>query len=188
MNYETEDTLNQIKAVQTKMDNLKIMTTEAIKPLLEKQQAIANTLFENDKGLQDSIKEISENPKDYDIGNFGNVFAWTRYSLEHDSTEMLDLLDTYLSETETFCSWNRENECLQYDVGCSFLIYQDGVYDQDSDGFIIDSKLYTEDGEINEAKRNKLIEEHMEKTGCFPGVYSCDQHNNVLPVDIIAKD
>ena len=33
------------------------------------------------------------------------------------------------------------------------------------------------------AKRNRLIEEYMEKTGCYPGVFSSDRHGNVFAVN-----
>jgi hypothetical protein len=38
------------------------------------------------------------------------------------------------------------------------------------------------------AKRNRLIKAHMEKTGCFPGVFRADDHGNVFPVNTQEKE
>ena len=53
----------------------------------------------------------------------------------------------------------------------------------DAGEIIIDGDEYTEDGEVDEVKRNELIEAYMEKTGCFPGVLSDDDHGNLFLVN-----
>ena len=48
---------------------------------------------------------------------------------------------------------------------------------------IIEESSYTDDdGEVNETKRNALIEAYMDKSGFFPGVFRTDSHGNVFAI------
>jgi hypothetical protein len=55
-----------------------------------------------------------------------------------------------------------------------------GVYLADK--CIINESEYKNDGEVDETKRNALIEAYMEKMGYFPGVFRRDRDGSVYSV------
>lgn len=62
--------------------------------------------------------------------------------------------------------------------------HDNGVWSLEMNKVIIPESLYkNDDGDVDVSARNKLIEEYMEKTGYFPGVYRVDYHGNIFAVN-----
>jgi hypothetical protein len=101
-----------------------------------------------------------------------------------------DYLESYLSGRGVLVDW--KNEVLSQYLGPDCIIIQDdhgrdnGVYQEHKQLFDEDD-YRDEDGEIDEQKRNALIESHMERTGCWPGVFRVTRHGDVYPVNTNKK-
>lgn len=95
----------------------------------------------------------------------------------------LELFDEYLMEN---CSHvKREINKLYVDVGASIIIEVDNkngkIIDQESGKIIATSKDYNDTIE-----RNALIEQWMEKNGCYPGVFELYYSGYLKPVSTLS--
>lgn len=148
----------------------------------EKLQLAWNKMFKKLPQLLEAA-ELTENSKEFAWDSCAEIVSWTRFDLT-DFQHCKEYLTNYMREYH-FIDIDWENDALYYNIGPAIVINGSGdVYDQDSGKFFIDSNDYKDDnGELNESKRNKLIEAYMEKTGCFPAVFSADSHGNVFIVN-----
>jgi hypothetical protein len=99
--------------------------------------------------------------------------------------------DEYL--THKSCGYvNWDDKTLYICLGSEEITIQDdtrhdnGVW-QNHKCIIDESEYKSDDGEIDEEKRNELIEAHMEKSGCFPGVFHVTQHGDIFPISTQPK-
>jgi len=142
-------------------------------------------IFDNDKQLQKDA-ENAQNASEYGADENG-IYSWFRVNTNlTDYTECKDYLEEWLSDK--YCltiDWT--NNCFVSWQGDDNIIIQDdtrrdnGIY-QGHKLLFDESEYKNDDNEIDEVKRNELIEKHMEKTGYFPGVFRVDSHGNVFYV------
>lgn len=118
---------------------------------------------------------------------------WIRFDasqyIDKDSALERELFDQYLSDQ--YCiNVNYKDDCLTTSDGPCLIINDDGdILDQDSGKWVIAVSEYTDDdGGKNNLKRNKLIEEWMERKGYFPSVIREDQHGNMFYVSTQDKE
>ena len=142
-------------------------------------------VFDNDKALQKAIND-SESASEYGNDSSG-IYSWFRFSgLSEFKDDAKEFLDEYLSDLGIQVDW--DNECLMHYQGESLVIQDDTRHDN---GIWLECKLiipeseYKIEGEVNETLRNKLIEEYMEKTGFYPGVFRVDYYGNVFSVNTL---
>jgi hypothetical protein len=174
-------TLNEIESHSQK-------EIQAVKASLQVEY---NKVFDKDTDLQKAISAV-QCSSEYGADENG-IYAWTRYYIPSEFKEndtLIECLDTYLSD-QGF-TLDVTNDALMLNCGDDNLIIQDdtrhdnGVW-QGHKLVIKESEYKTEDEDgrlyVDESKRNKLIEQHMEKIGYFPGVFRIDYHGNVFPVN-----
>lgn len=146
-----------------------------------------NKVFDDMTQLRKAVNAL-ECSDDYATNEYGDIISWTRF----DTSDFKDC-QNYLKEymRDSYCvDVDFQNDALSMSHGDDNLIIQDdsrhsrdnGVW-QSHKQIIAESDYKTEDGEIDETKRNELIEAYMEKTGHFPGVYRIDYHGNVFSVN-----
>jgi len=145
-------------------------------------QAAWNTVFKDSTKLRDNVA-LLEQSSEYSFDKYGEIVSWRRFYDLKDYKECASYLEAYLSDQGVGIDW--ENDCLTYNLGPCILINNDGdVLDQDSQKWIISKNDYRDDdGNLDEGKRNELIEAWMDKHGYYPGVFSADRHGNVFAVN-----
>ena len=186
------DTLNKLFK---KMDEIKNAASGHIQDCLDTLDETIKPFFDDHQGLQSALKALPDS-RDYTwVFDGTEVASWVRLDLsdfkgdDDDRPCLIDALERYLENEETWCQLDQDQDCLFYPHGQSIIINDDGdAYDENlslsGDGqWFLKSSEYTIEGESNELYRNQLIENHMEKTGCFPGVFTSDRHGNVYAVD-----
>ena len=136
---------------------------------------------------EDIIK--SQSASEY-VGKADGIYSWFR--VKTDLSEFHDIkeyLENYLIDFGIAIDWG--NYCFENYIGDDNLMIQDdtrrdnGVWQEHK--LIIDESEYKIDGQVDEEKRNSLIESHMEKTGCFPSVFRVTQYGDIFPVDTQLK-
>jgi len=159
------------------------MSIQELKEKLEKNQNARNAIetelqAEYDKIYNDSnvvkqmIRDV-EDSRDYQFGYYGDIESWVSVDLSPFKGE-IQYLSEYLSEY--FVNVDEQNELLTMNLGNdNILINHEGDVFQEGK-LIVDCSEYG----TSEKKMNKLIEEHMEETGYFPGVFRTDYHGNVF--------
>ena len=138
--------------------------------------------FEKDKTIL-AGRIALENSNNYGEDENGWIYAWARFELP----------EKFKPYTEYFERWIQEQYCYTYDSKNDSLMNSLGpdeiVINEDGDIFmghkvIIDSKeCRDDDGNYDRKKRNRLIEEYMERTGYFPGVFKQDHYGNITAIN-----
>ena len=147
-------------------------------------------VFDNDRQLHKDA-ENAQNASEYGTDEHG-IYSWFRVKTNLDDyAECKEYLEEYL--IDKYClsiDWN--NSCFVTWLGDDNIIIQDdtrrdnGVWQGSK--LLFDEDLYrNEDDTINIEERNTLIENHMEKTGCFSGVFRVDIYGNVYLVSTLKK-
>ena len=175
--------------------------TKVIDEIKAKVQIEANKLFDKDKELKQALIEL-ENSNDYNIGEYGELESWIRFNSNFPN-ELNEYFENYLSENFGYIRMDFKNDALISFHGDDFISIQDDARHNQDNGIWQGQKMiikedeyrdenpeneHYERGEINIAKRNELIEQHMEKTGYFPGVFRVDYHGNVFSVNTKKKE
>jgi hypothetical protein len=145
-------------------------------------QSEFNKVFDKMPELQAAISQVQDS-QEYSFDSLGEVVSWLRFDFSPFS-DCLDYLQGYLSETHCIYT-DLNNDCLTYSQGESIVVQDDAGRDNGvylADKCIINESEYKNDGEVDETKRNALIEAYMEKTGYFPGVFRCDRGGRVYSV------
>lgn len=172
---------NQIKALNQNLFDNATMAEE----IKAKLQIEWNKVFNDMVQIRDAVSKL-EQSNDYMGNEYGEICSWVNFDLS-DFKDCKEFFQEYMRE-RNFIEVDFQNDTLIMSHGDDNLIIQDdtrrdnGVW-QGGKLVIDESDYKTEDGEIDETKRNALIEAHMEKTGYFPGVYRIDYHGNVFPVN-----
>lgn len=150
---------------------------------------------ECDKIFNDSFKlakviDNAQSASEFQYNEHGEIESWFRF---HELTEYSEFkieFENWLQDNHCMgVDW--VNDCLLYRQGESLIIHDDSRYKRDNGVWlnqkcvIEESEYRDESGEVDENKRNYLIEKYMEKTGYFPGVFRVDQHGNVFHVNTV---
>jgi len=143
--------------------------------------------YKTDQNLQDAIL-VTDLSNDYRLDQYGEIVRVTSISLPTDPVAKQAFSD-YLSEHCIYVDWDAELLCMS--EGDALTIQTDtrrdnGVYM--SHKCVIPESEYKVDGEVCETTRNALIEDYMEKTGYYPGVFRIDYDGNVYPVNTQKKE
>jgi hypothetical protein len=149
-------------------------------------QLMYNELFDNSKVVKDMISKVQDS-NDYYTDEYGEVCQWVHVDLGDFKPSQSYFSDYMLREH--FITVDFTNDTLSMSQGESIFIQNDTRHDNGvwfNRKCIIKESDYKDEetNEVDEAKRNELIEKYMEKTGCFPGVFRIDYHGNVFPVNM----
>ena len=156
-----------------------------------KLQAEYSAMFDDSKALQKAIAN-AEQASEYQMGEDGEIESWFRFGGLSDFQECREYFETWLQETHGMrVDW--DNDCLLNFQG-EALIIQDDSRNRRDNGVWLSGKLVIsesdyldESNEVDEAKRNGLIEAWMESNGYFPGVFRVDYYGNVFFVNTHSK-
>ena len=163
--------------------NLKLEALDADRSDIETQlQAEWNNVFNDSSVIKDLVTKV-ENSQNYRWDKYGEIVSYVPFNAE-DFRDCSQYFKEYMRDNY-FVELDFDNAVVTYSQGPGIVINDNGdVYDQDGDKFFIKKNDYRDDetGELDEAKRNELIEQYMEKTGCYPGVFLSDRHGNVFAV------
>lgn len=136
-------------------------------------------IFENDSQLMKDLRN-AENASLYEANEDGLYSLYRAISLEN-YIECKEYLEQFVSDYGLSVNW--KDSCLMNYLGDDNIMIQDdtrrdnGVWQGHK--LIIEESEYIENNEVDENKRNALIEAHMEKTGNFPGVFRITQYGDV---------
>lgn len=157
--------MNKIELLNSK----KKFLTEQVAQIESKIQKEYDNLFDNDALLQSKIREL-ECSEQYCESPYGEIMKWARVEcLGNVRLEEREYLDNYLNDQG--CYANYENDTFFEIKGYCIIIDRQGdVYDQQNWKLIISFDSYFSEACPKE-KRNAVIEEYMQKTGHFPGVF-----------------
>ena len=167
--------------------NEKLRDSQNNSSLVEQQLQIEwNGVFQDIGSLKDAVIRL-EDSKDYYGGEYGDICSWVRFDTS-----------PYKDCQEYFKDYMQEYHCVRVNFKDDALILShgdDNIHIQDDTRHdngvwqghkvIIKESEYRDEetNEVDEVKRNQLIEAHMEKSGYFPGVYRVDRHGNIESVN-----
>ena len=177
--------MNSIQTLQQQINLLEQQHKTAIKALNDKLQTKFDAIFDDCGPLQKAIADV-ENSTQYGM-EYGSVYSW----LHFDLTNFADAREYLIAYVlERFIDADFENNALTYNLGPQLIITENGhVYDQDSSKLVVSERDYEisidddPTGDKSIELRNQLIENWMEESGYFPGVFITDGYGNVKPVN-----
>ena len=149
---------------------------ESTQELKDKLQEAYNDQFNDWGDLQALINHMENRTSDgyYHYNECGDIEYSISFELELLPEER-KFLDEYLSDYCIYLDTNTDT--LSTSEGDSIVMNDSGdVFDGHK--CIINATEYE-----TEIRRNFLIEEYMEKTGCFPGVFESDRNGILTPID-----
>lgn len=156
-------------------------------------QEALNVEYDKWKALQNKLVALACCKNVEYVAEYNDVLALLQWDdLSKVPKNEREFLETYINLQETNISIDWENDTLSMFLGDDEILinetYRNGGVFQGGK-LIIDNKLYTDDDRnIDESKRNELIESHMESTGNYPGVYMTNSHDNYLiPINTVKK-
>jgi len=178
------------KNVNSKIKNLllELESTRTSRESIEsKLQLEYDAVFNDSKTLAKAISN-AENASEYGTDENGEIYSWYRFAGLSDYADCRTYFENWLSETHCMgVDW--DNDCLTLNQGESFIIQDDsdrsrdnGIY-LNSKCIINESEYRDESGDVDEIKRNKLIEKHMTDSGFFPGVFRVTRYGDVFSVN-----
>jgi hypothetical protein len=178
----------QIDTMIKKINDVAKAFSEAQEQCRQELLTILTPVFENDTELQASVDELMES-NEYGINEYSEIYSWCRVDIDRYK-ELGDYIIEALQEwlNESHCIYiDTENDAFTYNQGDDNITINDDGDIFEGNKLIIDSNEYkdVDDDDAREALRNELIENHMAKTGYFPGVFSVDRHGNVFSVSTI---
>lgn len=142
-----------------------------------------NDVFNDMAVIRDAVAKL-ECSNEYGINEYGDIYSWVRFDTSDFKRCQIYLVgymrDAYCVDVDF------ENDTLVCRHGDDNIVIKDdtrhdnGVWQGQK--IVIDESEYKTDGEIDETKRNALIQAHMKKTHYFPGVFRVDNYGNVFPV------
>lgn len=153
----------------------------------------ANYLKLFEKQLKSEINKAFaslDRSNEYCYDKHGEIQHWV-YAIELLNSipeTAKEFFEEYIGDNHcAYIDW--DNRSIYYLNHGDIIINDEGdVLDSDSGKWIIKRDDYRDDdGNEDESKRNQLIEAYMERTGCYPGVFSVDRHGNIFPVSTVAQ-
>ncbi len=178
--------MNQkIRKLQQDLEYVQSTNAQVINDIKDILQDEYEKIFEKDSDIQALINGLENNEScQYQLDQDGLYLVKDiDFNIDEDCQEYLDI---YLSNMGYILDIN--NEVLKAYLGDDFIAIQNdtrhgnGVW-QNHKCIIKESEYTTEDGEIDEVLRNKLIEEWMEKEGFFPYVGIVTSYGDFFPVN-----
>lgn len=161
-----------IRALVESIEQSRDSYNRANQALQTKLQDELNKKFDRSSSLKAAVKDLEES-REYSMDDCGEIFRFVRFDVPAEFKSFTDELNNWFSEAhglylDTGTSPSQYTVLKSY---CGECI----VVNEDGDIFlghelIINSNEYNEDGEVNETKRNELIEAYMAKSGYFPEV------------------
>lgn len=153
-----------------------------------KLQTAWNKVFSKSKVIKDIVSKF-DSSNEYTFDKWGEISSYIRFYDLKDFRECRVYFETYMQDMYSI-SVDWDNDCLLMNQGECLIIQDDTRRDN---GIWLNQKLvipeddYTdldETGhkEVNEVKRNELIEAYMKKTGFYPGVFRVDSYSNITHV------
>lgn len=172
------DLINKLLAAR---DDLSTKAQSDRQSLNGRLQTEYNRLFDDWKDLHQAIAAL-EDATDYGSDGSG-IYRWTRFNGVDKDDVAVEFLTEYLSDRCVYL--DAEHGALFTYIGPAIIINEDGdVVDEDGGRWFLSRRDYMDnDGHRCEHKRAYLIEQYMEKTGYWPGVFRCDRYGNVFPVN-----
>lgn len=173
MNKKIKDLNKQLENVQSNASDIEMQL-----------QAEWNEVFRDSTKIKEMVSKVG-NSRKYTFDQYGEIAAYVNVDLS-DFEECKEYFEVYMRDEHcTSVQW--EYGALLLNCGPDNIIIQDDTRHDNgvwlNSKCVIDESEYKEDGEVDETKRNALIEAYMEKTGYFPGVFRCDSHGNVFLVN-----
>lgn len=162
---------------------------DKIKELKKELEEIKNKITKEFEKEFDKIEEIKqwatlvENANDYMYNEFGEISQWVRCESVDKFKEYKVELNNYLSENDYFFYIDFENSCLISQGRPDEIVINHEGHVFLEHNVIIDKSEYE-----TEEERNTLIENYMESTGCFPGVFYQDYYGNLEIVNTKNKE
>lgn len=153
-------------------------------------QSILTVIWDDWKQLQTALAALESYDNVGYQGTEWGIESWTRLSLDAVAERERDYFDNYLADRGTRADY--ENDCLLQSLGDDHYQIQDdtrrdnGVW-QGTRRVIDESDYLDASGDVDEDKRNALIEADMERSGCFPGVFRVTNQGDIYPVDTRKK-
>ena len=147
-----------------------------------------NKVFDSMPQVKEMVAKL-EQSNNYTIDKYGEIASIESVNLS-DFQECGAYFVDYMRDNH-YITIDLDNGYMTYSQGPDCMIIQDDT--RHDNGVWLEGKLvikeseYKEDGDVDELKRNELIEAYMEKTGYFPGVFRVDAYGNVFLVDIHSK-
>lgn len=174
--------INELTAELEQESSLSKTRIEAIQKQLDAEYS---KVFAKDKDIEKALANL-EQASMYGFDRYGEIIRWFRFNgLEDIPENARNAFEAYALDYCAYVNW--EDSTLYTFEGDSLVIQSDTRHDNGvwiNGKCVIDEAEYkNEDGEIDEDKRNALIEAYMEKTGYFPGVFRVDYHGNIFPVN-----
>jgi hypothetical protein len=173
---------NKIKELNNRLEDIKSNKNE-----IETELQLAwNEVFDDLSSIKDIVSKL-ESSNEYSLNGYGEINQWVSFYGIGDFKDCMSYFENYMMDNH-FVNVDWENDVLSSSQGESLIIQDDTKRDN---GVWLNGKLvicgneYKDDGEVNETVRNELIEQYMEKTGYYPGVFRVDSHGNVFPVSTL---
>lgn len=136
-------------------------------------------VFEKDKDIQKIVKKLNDKPDGYQYGECGNIEAWYRID-----SKTMDKFEDYWGYLDDYFS---EYHCARLDKQYDAVLVSHGpeeiIINEDGDVFLGNKVIIEKNMYQDKKQRNVLIEEYMEKTGYFPGVFYQDHYGNLILVN-----
>lgn len=172
--------MSTIEQLFSEIEQLKSNNSKLVGAIQTKLQVELNTVFADWQALRLALVEL-ESTKNFGLDEYSEIYGWVRLDELNEVPEnQREYLESYVSEN-FFVQVDFEHGALKQSQGEYIAINDDGdVYEGPHGKFFIAVKDYTDDqGEIDLTLRNQLIENYMEKTGHFPGVFEIDRYGNI---------
>lgn len=140
--------------------------------------------WDADTQLQAELVATECDPAGYQFNEFGEIESWKHApALSMIADDDRELFERYAADRCVGVDW--ENNALTMNQGDDNIIIWRGGWRRDNGVFQSGKMLFDEDecrtdGDWDDAKTAHLIEAHMEAEGCFPGVFTADDHGNVF--------
>ena len=150
---------------------------KALESVDEKISLLLYAQWDDWKALKDTLIKLDDSTE-YGSDE-GGIYRWVRFDVSDVAERERPYFDDYMLDRDGCVHADYENGALVTQEGPSIIVNDDGdVLDEDSGKWIIHRRDYK-----GEEHRAHLIEQWMDKSGYFPGVFEMDRYGNVGTVD-----
>jgi hypothetical protein len=150
----------------------------AVESVDEKIYAELSTGWDDWRALTDAMDRL-DSSTEYGSDE-GGIYRWVRFDLSGIAERERPYFDDYMIDKDGAVRVDYENDALMVSDGPGLIINDEGdVLDEDSGKWIISRRDYK-----SEEQRAHMIEEWMQASGYFPGVFEMDRYGNVTLVNV----